>query len=184
VHIDEIGLFGLNFIKSKARELVVKYGFPWSEFESLQQEMLLDLIQRPPKFDPRRSPLNAFITRIVEHKAFDLSVRRAKPSQRHIRCQLSIDLVLQRDGRPLTLGDTLGDPRPAGDRADLAMDLARAIASLPKDLRSLWDLMVKGQTLTEISAQTGIPRPTLYGRLDKLREHLKRAGMGAYFEKS
>jgi RNA polymerase sigma-70 factor (ECF subfamily) len=182
VHIDEIGLFGLNFIKSKARELVVKYGFPWSEFENLQQEMLLDLIQRLPKFDPRRSPLNAFITRIVNNKGADLIWQRSSPSRERIRCEISIDLVLERDGRSVRLGDTLCGP--GGEPSDLAVDLARAVASLPKDLRTLWDLMVTGLTLTQIAARTGTPRPTLYGRLDKLREHLKRAGIGAYFGES
>jgi RNA polymerase sigma-70 factor (ECF subfamily) len=182
MQIDEIGDYGIKYVKSRARWLVERRGFPWSELENLQQELFLDLIRRLPDFTPSLSPLNAFITLVVNNKAEDLCRQRISPSREHIRCQVSIDIVMERDGRPVKLGDTLCGSE--GTPSDLAFDLARAISSLPKDLRSLWDLMVKGLTLTEISVQTGIPRPTLYGRLDKLREHLKGAGIGAYFEKS
>jgi DNA-directed RNA polymerase specialized sigma24 family protein len=62
------------------------------------------------------------------------------------------------------------------------VDLERALATLPDDLRSLWDQRAQGLTLTEISQEQGVPRPTLYDRWAKVCEHLRQAGLARYFE--
>jgi len=181
VHIDEIGSYGINYVRSKARELVGKHGFTWSNFENLQQDMLLDLVQRLRRFVPGRSPRNAFITRVVKHKVADIIARRMSPSREHVRNEVSINAPLEPDGRRAELGDTLCGHQAPCQESDLAMDLELALASLPDDLRSLWGLRVQGLTFTEISLQLGVPRPTIYDRWAKLAQHL-RASLGEYFD--
>ena len=182
MHIDDIGSFALNLIKSKARKLIGNYGFTWSDFENLQQDMIVDLLERLPKFNPERSPRNAFITLVVSNKVAEIIKERMSPSRKHVRGEVSIHAPLQQDDRPGKLADVISDPSPSSERSDLAMELEQALAGLPVDLRSLWNLRVQGLSLTEISLQTGTPRPTLYDRWGRLREHFERAGLDKYFK--
>ena len=50
--IDE---YAVRIIKHKARQLVGRAGFTESDREDLEQEMMLDLLRRLPKFDPKRA---------------------------------------------------------------------------------------------------------------------------------
>ena len=50
--IDE---YAVRIIKYKARQLVGRVGFTESDREDLEQEMILDLLQRLPKYDPARA---------------------------------------------------------------------------------------------------------------------------------
>jgi len=57
--------YAVQLIKYKARQLVGRVGFTESDREDLEQEMVLDLLRRLPKFDPKRAGRNTFIARIV-----------------------------------------------------------------------------------------------------------------------
>lgn len=181
MHIDEIGSYGLNYVKGKARKLIGQYGFTWSDFENLKQEMYLDLVQRLPRFDPDLSPRNAFITRVVNNKVADIIKTRTSPSREHVRNEVSINAPLSQDGRPSELCETLCDSREVPEHSDLEMDLAYSLGALPSELRSLWDLRVQGLTFTEISVRSGVPRPTIYDRWAKIHQHL-RTSLGDYFD--
>lgn len=182
MRIEEIGPCALNYVRKKARQLIEEHGFPWSDFEDLQQAMLLDLIQRLPDHDPAKSPPNAFITMVVNHRKADIIGQRLSPSREHVRGEVSINIVLEQDGRPVELGDTLLGPQTGAAASDRVVDLEPALASLPESLRLLWDLKVQGLRWTEISTQTGVPRPTLHDRWAKVCEHLRQAGLGQYFD--
>ncbi len=184
MHIDEIGSYGLNYVRSKAWFLIKKCGFPRESFDDLQQEMLLDLVQRLLRFNPGRSPRNAFITMVVRNKVASILREREMPSRQHVRNETSLNSPLKRDGRHAELGDTLCKLGPSEERPDMALDLERVLSVLPDNLRRLWDYMLQGLTLTEISRKTGIPRPTLHDRRGKLRRHFEQAGLDAYFEES
>lgn len=48
---------------------------------------------------------------------------------------------------------------------------------MPKDLREIWDLLLHSN-IHRVSKQHGIPRSTIYERVKRLREYLRRAGLG------
>jgi RNA polymerase sigma-70 factor (ECF subfamily) len=59
------------------------------------------------------------------------------------------------------------------------MDLDRAIASLPDELRDLCERL-RYDTMAEIAREMGVPRTTLYDRLSKLRDAFREAGLEDY----
>jgi RNA polymerase sigma factor (sigma-70 family) len=183
VDITEIGPFGLNLVAKKARELVKgDFGLTWSDYEDLKQRMLADLAGRLGKFDPARSPRNAFIARLVNNTVAAIIEQQTGPARQLVRNTASLDSPLPESGGEGDLGAIVADRRlPPRETQDLLADLQRAIAVLPADLRELWDLRVSGLTLTEISARQQIPRTTLYPRWNRLCEHLRQAGLGDYF---
>src|SRR5690554_724601 len=61
-----------------ARRLVRRVRLPRHQLEDVQQDLLVDLLERLPAFDARRGTLGAFAGKILTHKAARLanSIRR------------------------------------------------------------------------------------------------------------
>jgi len=174
----ELGKYAHGLIRSKARTLIGKAGFTSADCEDIEQELALDLLVRLQNYDPQKSKRSTFMTRVVEHRIATLL------EERHAAC---------RDWR--LCRDSLDDPEwqeneesashienqpdlslPTGDDLALKLDLGKALESLPADLRELWDLLL-GSNIHRVSRETGIPRTTLYYRIERLRAALRDAGL-------
>ena len=86
--IDE---YAVRIIKYKARQLVGRVGFTESDREDLEQEMMLDLLQRLPKYNPDRAQRNTFIARVVEHKIATIIEARKAGLRDYRLCRCSLD---------------------------------------------------------------------------------------------
>ena len=64
-HCEGIDEYAVQIIKFKAKQLVGRVGLTDSDREDLEQEMILDLLQRLPKYNPDRAQRNTFIARVV-----------------------------------------------------------------------------------------------------------------------
>ena len=53
---------------AELRQALMRAGFVEADRHDLEQEMVLDLLRRLPRFDARLSKRETFITRIVEHR--------------------------------------------------------------------------------------------------------------------
>jgi DNA-directed RNA polymerase specialized sigma24 family protein len=148
------------------------------------------LLHRLPKFDPTRASRHTFVARLVEHGVARLIEHREAPMRDYRRCTCSLnDQVEGEDGGRMERGDlvdqdtyfaSIGQPfMPITDRAAARIDLQRVFAMLPPELRELWTRLSDGQTITEISHETGVSRGALYDRLNRLREVAEKAGLRA-----
>ena len=188
---DGIDAYAAKIIRWKARQLAGRAGFSEADREDLEQEMVLDLLQRLPQYDPKRAQRNTFMARVVEHKAASLIrfKRAAKRDARREACSLDED-VRDGEGRTVERRQTVdqdeylrrigSSPRPAGERQDLRLDVDRAMQRLPEGLRRLLELLGTG-TVAEVSQATGIPRSTIYDALKKARAAFERAGLSEDF---
>jgi DNA-directed RNA polymerase specialized sigma24 family protein len=86
--IDE---YAVRIIKYKARQLVGRVGFTESDREDLEQEMLMDLLQRLPKYNPDRAQRNTFIARVVEHKIATIIEARKAGLRDYRLCRCSLN---------------------------------------------------------------------------------------------
>ena len=111
-------------------------GFTASDREDLEQEMMTDLFQRLPRFDPKRAGRNTFIARVVEHKIATLIEARKAGMRDYRRCTWSLNDPLEdEDGYCLERLETIDQEdylrrtgsllRPAAEREDLALDVHR-----------------------------------------------------------
>lgn len=137
--IDE---YAVRIIKHKARQLVGRAGFTESDREDLEQEMMLDLLRRLPKYNPDRAQRNTFIARIVEHKVATIIETRKAGMRDYRLCTCSLNDRLEDDeGGSIERLETIDQEeylrrtgklsRPAAELRDLSIDLGRVIASLP-----------------------------------------------------
>jgi len=182
--------YAVQLIKYKARQLVGRVGFTESDREDLEQEMVLDLLRRLPKFDPKRAGRNTFIARIVEHKVATI-IEAQKAGMRDYRlCSCSLnDRLEDEEGRSIERMETIDQEdylrrtgklsRPMSELRNLSIDLRSAVQTLPPELRELCKRL-QTKSVTEISRDTGIPRGTIYESIKKLRAIFEDAGLKDY----
>ena len=185
--------FTVRLIKRKARQLVDRAGFTRDDREDIEQVLTVDLLRRLPKFDATRASLHTFVARLVEHGVARLIEQREAPIRHHRMCTCSLDdWVEGEDGGRIRRGELLdqdtyfastGQPStPIADRVAARVELQRVFAMLPPELRELSTRLADGQTITEISRETGISRGALYDRLSRIRKVAEKAGLRALLE--
>ncbi len=122
------------------------------------------------------------MARIVDHKLASLISERHAQCRDWRRCQKSLNEPAcgsnDPDGEPL---EAQVPDRPTGsdDAADLMVDLQAALASLPDDMRDLWERLLQGN-VRQVARDLGLSRTTPYGRMKKLRQLLAEAGLDDY----
>jgi RNA polymerase sigma-70 factor (ECF subfamily) len=188
--IDE---YAVRIIKFKARQLVGRVGFTESDREDLEQEMMLDLLQRLSKYDPERAQRNTFIARVVDHKIATIIEARKAGLRDYRLCRCSLDdrfeygeyedsfciermEIIDQEDYLMRTGKI---SRPSCELRDLSIDVRQAIEKLPPELRELCRRL-DTDTVTEISRDTGIPRGTIYESIKKMRAIFEDAGLRDY----
>lgn len=192
IRCKEIDEYAVRIIKFKSRQLVGRVGFTAYDREDLEQEMMLDLLQRLSKYDPERAQRNTFIARVVDHKvATIIEARTARVRDYRRRCSLDDCFeyseyednfciermeIIDQDDYLMRTGKV---SRPPSELRDLSLDVRQAIEKLPPELRELCRRL-DTDTVTEISRDTGIPRGTIYESIKKLRAIFEDAGLRDY----
>ena len=187
---DGIDPYAAGLIRFKARQLVGQAGFTASDREDIEQELILDLLRRLPKYNPKRAQRNTFIARVVEHRVATLIEAQKAGIRDYRRCRCSLnDRFEDEDGRSVERAETFdqedyllrtgAQSRPTDELSALAIDVTAVLEGLPRELRNLcWRL--QAETVTEISRGTGVPRGTIYESIKKLREIFEDAGLRDY----
>lgn len=183
---DGVEGYAVTKVRFHARQLARTGLFPSQDAEDIEQELMLDLLRRLEDFDPARASRNTFIARVVENCAATL-IEAAKAKKRGAQFQYdSLDAPLGDDEHgQFTLGDVISDDaglwaahgRRWDEAADLRRDLSRVLDRLPHRLSSLCARLAV-DTVTEVSRDTGMPRPTIYDCLAEVREELLNVGIG------
>lgn len=185
--IDE---YTVRLITFKARQLTAHPGFSDADREDLEQELLLDLLRRQPKYDSARAQNNTFVARVVEHRAATL-IEERKAGLRDYRLQaFSLnDHIEDEDGVRCERSETFDQDdyllrtgrqsRPSDELRDLGIDVRSVVDQLPPKLRDLCQRLMR-DSISDVSRETGIPRSTLYGIIDKVRAAFKAAGLEDY----
>lgn len=150
-------------IRRKARQLVGKAGLKPQDVPDLEQELALDLLTRASAYNRRRQPDPDAFVRMVVCRAAAKLLRDRRAAKRDPARVGSLD-------RHEVAAPEAGD-------GSLVWDVAEARAGLPAELaviaRHLGD-----EPLAAVAARIGIPRTTLYSRLETIRQHFAARGLG------
>jgi len=178
-------------IRHKARQLIGKYRFTRDDFEDLQQNMTLDLLERLPKFDPDKATHSTFVARVVEHKISSLIRHRTQEMRDYRREAFSVnEAIKDGNGGTVERAQTISQDelslrtgkyrRPEGDRINLRLDLSFIMAGLPPELQHLAKLL-QTYSIAETARRLGVPRSTLYETgIARLREIFEDKGLRKY----
>lgn len=176
------------FVAYKAKTLTRMPMFSADDFEDLQQELMIAYLHAWPSFDPSKGDRRSFIKAAVNNAARNL-VMAAEAQKRWTGITLtSLAATVSDQDDSLTLADAISNDDGLWDSAylgydqlsvDLRHDLDRAISQLPADLARIC-LLLKTRTITEIAAETGIPRRTIRDAVEKLKKIMGKAGLKIY----
>ena len=141
------------------------------------------------QFDPARGSWEGFISRVMRNHARKMIAARkaACRDYRRLVGSLQDPIVSEPDKDPVERGEFLDadgylrtSRRQGGwiDRDSTTRDVARVVAKLPADLQVICACLAQNMTLTDIAAQLGISRDTVYERRKALQRAFGQAGLG------
>ena len=177
--------FALRLARRKAAKLAHILGLPAAEQEDVSQEVLTHIWVSLRAFDHRRSTLQTFVCRVVENRAITI-IRLYTAGKRSGRV-ISVETVTGCDDDRL-------DRRSVECAADccwrssdhistLRIDVARALAKLPQELRQIaWPLAL--QNRAEAARQLGLSRGALHRRIARIRAVFIEHGLHEYARSS
>jgi len=172
-------------VRSKAKQLVGRYGFTKSDRADIEQELMRDLCQHLPRFNPKRANRKTFINRIVDHAVVTLIRRQQAAMRDHRRNGGSLNEdVKAPDGRVTERASTLNAEMNRAGRSDLdgrllVLDVHVVVAVLPQDLRDL-AVRLQTQSMAQAAREIGKARSVVYERVAELRRIFERAGLRGY----
>ena len=181
--------YAAALIRNKARQLVGKGGFTHDDRPDIEQELMLDLLQRMKHFNPAKAKKSTFMSRVVEHRISTMLEFRFAACRDWRKCTDSLnDPIGCGDGEFSEKIENVTSPEEFGcdpaatnfnERLGFDMDLRRALAKLPEDLRLLC-LRLRGQTVADAARELGIPRTTLYSKIHQIKEAFQEARLREY----
>jgi len=190
---DRTFVYAIKRTHFKAQQLLGKHGFTENDFDDLKQELLMHVIKQMPKFNSGKASVRVFITTVIDKRIANLIAQQEKECRDWRRLERSLDEPVSDDeDDTATFGDTVSEEQADArlgvarhsreDRADLAMDLARAMQRLTPRDRQLCDLL-KEYTAEEAAKLAGVDRSYVHQRIRAIREVFVDAGLEGYFQK-
>ncbi len=147
----------------RASRMVGNYGFTTDDWEDLRQDIMLDYLERLPRFDVSRGDLRGFGYGVVRNRAAKLAAR-----QRRVAARLDLEWDEHRT-EPALLS------RPDAD-LDIRIDVQKVVARLPHHLRLLAQQLSE-MSLGEVCRHTGKSRSRIYQWIRQIRAAFVEAGL-------
>jgi RNA polymerase sigma-70 factor (ECF subfamily) len=186
----ELSDYAIRHIRHRARQLARTEGIAAQDIEDIRQDLIVDLLERLPKFDPAKATCNTFVARIIDRKVAKLIRDRncEKRDPRREECSLN-ECIDDGEGGSVERVQTIADDeadrrlgrqaRSDQETAELALDVEAVLKRLPDNLRRLCELLKTG-SIADAARAMGVPRTTLHDHVKKLREVFEAAGMRDY----
>lgn len=157
----------------RASLMVFRSGLQRDDWEDLRQEMVLDCLERLPRFNSGRGAFHAFVRGVIRNESAALTWRESRRVHWEALPEMSEEHELDAAG-------ALPVPEPASadpsDQLALSADVQRVIATLPERLRTL-ALDLAEMTVPEIAAKWGTSTQWIYEKRKKLRRKFIEAGV-------
>jgi len=187
----ELTDYALELVHHKAWQLVGKAGYTQDDVDDIKQDLIVDLLERLPQFDPAKATYNTFVARLVERKISNLLRDRQAEMRDHRRevCSLNEEIdtgedepvqrltTISQDDQDIRTGKYA---RPAEERAHLQLDMDSVLDGLTPELRQVAE-MLQTKSISQVARELGIPRRTFREKhLTQLREVFAAKGMDDY----
>lgn len=184
-----IDRFTRGIIRRKIKQLIGRAGFTNQDWEDLEQEMLLRVLQALKSYDPDQAHRNRFVTAVVERHVANI-LRDKQACKRDHRRITSINVMINiTDDGPTELAHIIGQreldarrgrhPRSDEDLARLVFDMAVVIDKLPTEMRVLAERLMT-ESVSDIARDMGTPRTTLNEMVRLLRRRFENEGLKNY----
>lgn len=174
-------------IRFLASKLSRQNAVPGMDREDIEQDLVLDLLQRIGRHDPARARLETFAEHVLDNRVATLT--RPCARLRNERQMVSTDAPVPSNDNDaesgqlpddnLVTGNGDADPASVENQLSLRIDVERFVGKLPPALRLCADIMRNGN-VSEGASKTGLHRSTIYERLAHLRAEAAAIGLHEY----
>jgi len=176
-----------TLLRIKARQLLRRSEFRRSDPVDIEHDLVEHVLRQADNFDPTRSAVNTFITRVVETAAAMLVRHRGRMKRAAEYRTFSLERThVHGDQRQMTLGQVIGESdlrrrcggEPHNDRqeAELSADVARAMTGLTGRQREIAGRLAKSNEAA-VAREMGISRRQVRNAVVAIRDHFRRAGL-------
>ncbi len=177
---DGVDEYAIQLIKYKARHLVGQAGFTADDRQDIEQDLIIDLLQRLSNFNPDKAQHNTFVTRVVDNKIASMIEARTSIKRDYRVIVISInEPLVDTGGEVMDHSETISQDdyffrinssiRSTVDQHDLKIDLHAVIEQLPEELQRMCELLSQG-SISEVSRTTGCSRTKMYSALKRIRK--------------
>ena len=156
-----------------------------SEADDVNQEILLGLLERASKYDPKKSSVNTFTGVVSQHLAADIAGKLSGDRKSLEFLPPQAEAVNDHQFLP-SIEVLLNDHSYAWKNdqdlfsdSDTLHDLSAAIAFMSAEQEAFIDLLATYQDLPSACKASGISTATFYRRVKELQMHLRMFGMRA-----
>lgn len=173
----------LREVDRQARRLARRYNLQPADRDDAFQEIALDAWRRLTRYRAARGDLRPFLAVVTLNQARKIEMRFGR---RRAHPEVSLDTPVVNDDSDLTLQDILtqddGIPALLGNVVDghahceLMLDLSRAIARLPSEMRRLCACLAH-ETPGMARRLCGLSNSGMYRQLEELRLHFRTYGL-------
>jgi RNA polymerase sigma-70 factor (ECF subfamily) len=157
----------------RASLLVFCSGLQRDDWEDLRQELVLDCLERLPRFNSRRGGFHAFVRGVIRNESTALAWRECRRFHCHALPEIAEEHELDADAPLQVTEPACADP---SNQLALSADVQRVIATLPERLRIL-ALDLAEMTVPEIAAKWGTSTQWIYEKRKRLRRKFIEAGV-------
>ena len=179
--------YAINLIRSVAMNITRHKGFSSSDQDDLEQELVLHLLERLPKYDASKASLDTFINRVVYHIATSL-VRARQTQKRGVDVTVHLEDPVGLPGEENQILLDVIDPEDLGlkngtlsrsteDQYLLQIDTEMLLNALPPDLRALCHMLAE-DSVAEVAKSLGRHRTTIYKNVQTIHKDLEKKRLG------
>ncbi|MDD2809866.1 sigma factor [Rhodoferax sp.] len=170
-----------NAAATRTYRMAARFGLPAAEREDIQQELILDMLERAHQFDPAKGSAGTFTGMVSEHRATELLDKLMKDRR---RLSFGPSPIAANDPEFQEPGEGDHDnvvPMWADDRDLFAdsmalRDLETAVAFMNNDQIALFDVLKATEDLPSACKSSGMSSATFYRRVQDLQMHLRMFG--------
>ena len=167
--------YTLERIEYRVARLTRVFHLSVDDADDLRQSMALELLRALRRFDPTRATRQTFINRVLD--LYYRHTARSIRTQRRHEAMSPAPLSSLNGWTPLS-NDTRAGERSEADRACEAIDLERALATLPRKLRLICEEL-KHHSPREVAQRLRIHRGSVYRAIGQIRAHFGACGIRA-----
>lgn len=189
-HFHGIDAYIARLVSCKAKQISRQAGFTDDDREDIEQDLVLDLLQRISEYDPAKAKQSTFAAHVVNNHAATLLARSKAAKRNHNRIAYSLnDLYEDKDGSVWEREELFDQDlyqmrlgrqsRPSEDLRDLQIDVQYQLKLLSPKARELCKRITHDH-ISSIAQDIGTPRTTLYSLLSTIRKSFIDAGLDEY----
>jgi DNA-directed RNA polymerase specialized sigma24 family protein len=175
----------MNAAETRTARIASRLGLSTADRDDVFQEILLDLVQRAPLYDPSRASVNTFTGILSEHKAIEVMDALVKGRMRQPAARLrdaANDPVFSEsaDGGVQFADNVV--PMWAEDSdlfaaTETLRDLETALSYMSSEQRSMFDLLEIHMDLPSAAKASGMSSARFYRCVADLQMHLRMFGI-------